>query len=160
MADVKAEELFESGRSHALAATLLFDSSKEYARREGIEDAEKFAFNGTFSLSVHYLIGLGFELMLKAAYLHRGGNADSKHLRNEIGHDLIKALDLAESVGFQPHVENLREILEYLRDPYLRHFFRYSRPSEVPLPEVQVISEVFAILDQQLCEMFGWQTYQ
>ncbi|MGX7896748.1 hypothetical protein [Tsuneonella sp. HG222] len=121
MDQVDPEDLFESGRCHALAAKLLHESSVNYAHEHDIVDVEKFAFNGTFSLSLHYLVGLGFELFLKAAYVKFGGDPDPNHLRTAIGHDLVKALQHAETVGFQSDVENLAEIVGHLSEPYRLH---------------------------------------
>ena len=160
MHTVKADKLFETGRAHAMAAAHLFESSIQFAKTNGVDDPELFAFNGTFSLSVHYLMGLGAELMLKAAYIGHGGDPNPKHLRTDIGHDLIKALDHAEEMGFEPSVENLREILEHLREPYLMHFFRYDRPDKIVLPDIPVVIEMFAALDEQISNELGWETYQ
>ena len=159
MEPVDPEELFKSGRSHALAAKFLHEKSLEFAIENEIPDIEKFAFNGTFSLSLHYLIGLGFELLLKAAYVRFGGDPDPSHLRSAIGHDLVKALNQAEAVGFQSDAEHLAEIIGHLSEPYRLHFFRYSRPAEIALPSEEAIFNAFESLDRQLCDVFGWETY-
>ena len=157
---VNPEELFESGRAHALTAAFLHEKSIEFAKVNGIEDAKQFAFNGTFSLSLHYLVGLGFELLLKSAYVKMGGDPNPAHLRNSIGHDLVKALDHAKGVGFNPDAKDLAEIVGYLSEPYKQHLFRYARPAEIALPNEKAIFGAFESLDQQLCLLFGWETYQ
>jgi hypothetical protein len=73
------------------SSQLLYVSAIRHAEERGIKDPERFASNGQFSLSIHYLVGLGFELMLKAAYVLHGGEADDEHLRRAIGHDLLRA---------------------------------------------------------------------
>lgn len=85
-----ARELFGSGRSHALASDFLNRSALRDGEERALPEPELFAFNGTYSLSTHYLLGLGLELMLKAAIVAWDGPANDKFLR-EIGHDLVKA---------------------------------------------------------------------
>ena len=150
-----ADELFETGRSHALTAGLLYRASLEEGHRRGVPDVDLFAFNGTHSLSLHYLLGLGLELMLKAAVVSWGAIEDEKFLRNEIGHDLVRALDEAEKVGFQSAAPHLREILQVLREPYKAHWFRYGKPAEFSLPSdfTQVI-ESLDTLDGELRARF------
>lgn len=145
-----ARQLFETGRAHALASVLLYRSALLEGVERGIEDPEHFAFNGTYSLSTHYLLGLGLELMLKAAIVAWGGPSDDKSLR-EIGHDLIKALDLAEEAGFNSAAPNLRDILNVLHEPFKQHWFRYGRPDEFGLPGdfAQVVATL-EVLDEEL----------
>ena len=122
------------------------------------QDPSHFAFNGPFSLSINHLAGLSFELFLKAAYVASGGPADDKHLREEIGHDLIRALDRAEGRGFHSEAPHLREIIEYLHEPYRRHFFRYHWPDELPLPEFKQVNDALVALEEDvrtLCESEG-----
>ena len=150
-----AEELFETGRSHALTAELLYRASLEEGHRRGVPDVNLFAFNGTHSLSLHYLLGLGFELMLKAAVVSWGGIEDEKFLRQDIGHDLVRALDEAENVGFHSAAPQLREILRVLREPYKAHWFRYGKPDEFSLPSdfTQIVESLDA-LDGELRARF------
>lgn len=54
--------LYQNGKAHAEASCLLYAASFEQAEREGAEDRAKYAFNGPYSLSVQYLLGLGLEL--------------------------------------------------------------------------------------------------
>ena len=145
-----ARELFETGRSHALASDLLHRSAIIDGIDRGIEDPEHFAFNGTYSLSTHYLLGLGLELMLKAAIVAWGGPSDEKSLR-EIGHDLIKALDSAEAAGFNSAAPNLRDILDVLNEPFKQHWFRYGRPDKFPLPgDFMQVVVTLEVLDDEL----------
>lgn len=147
--------LYETGRAHALSSQQLYKSSLDYAEEHNICDASHFAFNGTFSLSVFYLMGLGMELFLKAAIVLGDSDADLKFLKNEIGHDLIVALDAAEQRGFTTNAANLRAIAECLREPYLRHHFRYERPEQIPLPDIPQAIEMFAVLDEEFEAIFG-----
>jgi len=146
-----ARQLFETGRAHALASELLYRSAIiEGEGREDAPDPEHFAFNGTYSLSIHYLLGLGLELMLKSAIVAWGGPSEEKSLR-DVGHDLIKALDTAEAAGFESEAPNLREILMVLQKPYEQHWFRYDRPSKFALPGdfAQVVAAL-EVLDEEL----------
>lgn len=145
-----AKQLFESGRSHSLASDFLYRSAISDAEEREVADPELFAFNGTYSLSIHYLLGLGLELMLKAAMIASGGPSDDKSLR-EIGHDLIAALNAAEAAGFETEAPRLRDILEVMREPFKAHWFRYGRPEKFALPGdwVQVV-EALDSLDGEL----------
>lgn len=154
MNEVDAEILFENGRSHLLSAALLYESSVEFAKENEIEDPEHFGFNGTFSLSLFYLAGLGMELFLKAAYIYHGGDANERHLRREIDHDIVGALDFAEARGFCSRAPNLRAILEHLREPLLNHSFRYVRPNEMDLPDPLHVLVAAQALDDELRPLF------
>jgi hypothetical protein len=145
-----ANSLLESGRGHALSAVLLRDASLQKAQLENMPDAERFAFNGPHSLSVHYLLGLGIELMLKAALSRLDDEMDDRGLRG-IGHNLIRALDLTEAAGFISQAPNLRELVGILNEPYQSHWLRYERPGEFPLPgDFEQVVETLAILDEEL----------
>lgn len=129
-----AKQLHESGKAHAWTACLLYRASLEHAEDEGFEDPLAYAFNGTPSLSIHYLLGLGLELMLKAATVAWDPNVDRAYLKNTIGHDLSKALDEAEARGFATQAPHLRALVELLCAPYKQHWFRYERPEQMNLP--------------------------
>ena len=133
-----AAALHQTGKAHAGAACLLYSASIDYARDpegiERVEDQITYAFNGPYSLSLHYLLGLGIELMLKAVIVALDPSIDAKYLQNEIGHDLVKGLDEAERRGFASKAPHLRDIVELLRAPYKLHWFRYDRPKEMRLP--------------------------
>ena len=148
-----AETLHQTGRAHALSADLLYRAAVAHAEAEELPDPELFAFNGTYSLSIHYLIGLGLELCLKAAFVAHGGDEDVRFLRNEIGHDLVRALDLAEDRGFSSEAPHLREIVQHLRDPYIAHYFRYDRPEAFPLPDIIQVMQAFETLDNELAAL-------
>lgn len=132
-----------------MSSILLHNASLERAVAEDHPDPDQFAFNGTYSLSVHYLVCLGLELYLKAAYVHHSGEGSHKAL-HAIGHDLVAALDAAEKHGFECQVENIREIADLLRLPHLKHYFRYNIPAEMPLPEVGGVIAAIQIIDDQL----------
>lgn len=129
-----AKQLHESGKAHAWSACLLHKASVRHAEDEEIDDPQLFAFNGTPSLSIHYLLGLGIELMLKSAIVAWDPDVNAGYLQNTVGHDLIKALDEAEARGFTSQAEHLRELSDLLRAPYKKHFFRYDRPAQMNLP--------------------------
>jgi hypothetical protein len=150
MTTALARQLFETGRAHAVASDLLYRSAILDAADRNLPNPELFAFNGTYSLSTHYLLGLGLELMLKAAIVAWAGPSDEKALK-DIGHDLIKALDLAEAVGFRSKAPHLREILSVLQEPFKQHWFRYGRPDRFELPGdfAQVVATL-ETLDEEL----------
>ncbi|MHA7819190.1 MAG: hypothetical protein ACX930_06050 [Erythrobacter sp.] len=156
-AEAVANSLFENGRAHAIAASRLFEYAKVEAEARGLDDPELFAFNGTYSLSIHYLLGLGIDLILKSACVSHGGDSSSPNLRRAIGHDLLKALDLAEAEGFSTGAPNFREIVEHLRTPYLSHYFRYSRPGRFPLPDTQQIIDAVEVVDQEMRDRLNWE---
>lgn len=145
-----AQQLYEVGRAHALSGNHLYGFALEYAKRHDIEDAEKFAFNGTFSLSTYYLLGLGIELLLKAAYVALGGDPADKHLRAAIGHDLRKAWDRAVGLGFESKAPRLEGIVDTLSEPYKMHFFRYQHPEQMGLPLVTEVVEALEVLDAEV----------
>lgn len=150
----KAKTLLENGEGHALAAVVLFDASYDYGRKIGVPDEEidTFAFNGVCSLSVHYLVGLGLELMLKAAYIACGGNGDDNHLK-AIGHDLNKAFSKAQELGFESQSEHLGELIDHMNEPYKQHYMRYGRPDGLLLPDnMEQVSAVFDTLRAEVRE--------
>ena len=149
-----ARELYETGRAHALAADRLFHAALDDGQLMSPDDPELFAFNGTYSLSTHYLIGLGLELMLKGAYVAHGGSPSDDDLR-KIGHDLVLALDMAEERGFRSKAANLRELVQLMVEPYKQHWFRYKRPSEIPLPAYEGVHAVLVTLDGELEAILG-----
>jgi len=157
MAIDKAKMLLENGAAHALAAIVLFDASYDYGRKIGVaeEKIEDFAFNGTCSLSVHYLIGLGLELLLKAAYIACGGDESDKHLSKEIGHDLEVALQKAQELGFKSQSDHLVEFVGYMNKPYKNHYLRYNRPDGMFLPsDMKQTSAVFDMLQSEITQLF------
>ena len=151
MADKEtAEALYTLGRAHSLAGNHLFAKALDYADEQDLPDPDQFAFNGTFSLSTYYLLGLGIELLLKAAYVASGGESDDKHLQDAIGHDLQAALNRAREMGFKTNAPKLNGIVETLREPYKRHFFRYAKPAKMGLPIVPEVVEALVVLDQEV----------
>ena len=126
--------LHQTGKAHAEACCLLYKASFGQGQTEGADDLCKYAFNGPYSLSIQYLLGLGLELMLKSAIAAWDSEVDAEFLRNNVGHDLVVALDQAEQRGFKSQAAHLRELVEILRDPYRKHWFRYERPPQMKLP--------------------------
>lgn len=152
----KVKILLENGAAHALSALLLFHSSYEYGRKIGVaeEKIDDFAFNGTSSLSVHYLIGLGLELLLKAAYVACGGDEGDEHLRKEIGHDLEIALQKAQDLGFKSQSDHLAELIGYMKVPYKKHYLRYGRPDGMFLPnDMEQVSAAFDMLQSEIAKL-------
>ena len=153
MSAQKAKILLENGESHAISAVVLFNASRGYAREIGVpdDDIATFAFNGVCSLSVHYLVGLGLELMLKAAYVACGGDGTDRYLRREIGHDLQQAFVKAQELGFETQSEHLAELIGFMTEPYKQHYLRYGRPDGLYLPDdMEQISAVFEALRNEV----------
>ncbi len=141
--------LYEAGRAHALSSNLLYNGALERAGDDGHPDPTQFAFNGTYSLSVYFLACLGLELYLKAAFVHYSGDGSDSALKG-IGHNLVRALDAAEQAGFHSQAPNLREIVEYLREPHLSESFRYKVPENMELPEVADVIGAIQVIDDEL----------
>ena len=150
MDKARASHLFESGRSHALAADLLYRAALAEGVANGVKDPADYAFNGSYSLSTFYLLGLGLELMLKAAIVAHDGPSDERSMR-EIGHDLVIALDRAETAGFHSNAPRLRDLVEVMNEPFKLHWFRYARPANMPLPgDFNQVVETLQCLDEEL----------
>ena len=131
----RAKELCHTGRSYGGACCLLYRATIDYASEEGIEDRGAYAFNGPNSLAITYLLGLSLELMLKGAVVALDPDADATYLQKKIGHDLVAALDQAEYRGFTSKADNLRQLVNVLREPYRQHWLRYERPDRFNLPD-------------------------
>lgn len=144
-----ARGLFESARGHALAGELLYKAALAKAEEDGHPDPAQWAFSGPYSISIHYLIGLSLELLLKTAYVLHGGGADDKSLR-ALGHRLVDTLNAVEALGFHSQAPNLSEIAGYLNEPYAQHHFRYFQPDQMPLPDVPDVYAAFQVLTDEL----------
>jgi hypothetical protein len=103
-----AEKLFFAGGAHARAAHALVHAAKS---------------NVHMMVPFYLLLGFSMETVLKAAYLHLGG--DMKIAKHDIGHDLPKAFALAKEHGFQPTNEHLGWLTETMADVHRDHSFRY-----------------------------------
>lgn len=151
MSNDLAEGLYQTGKAHAEASCLLYKASIGQGEAEGADDLLKYAFNGPQSLSIQYLLGLGLELMLKSAIVAWDGEVDASYLQSKVGHDLVTALDEAEKRGLQPQDAYLRKVVEILREPYRRHWFRYERPQQMMLPsDFDQLVQMLAALEGQL----------
>jgi hypothetical protein len=84
-----------------------------------IEVPKKFAF------PAYYLLCHAIELALKA-YLAASGIPGST-LRNEIGHDLGRALKDAQTLGLSPVDDSFPELVSWLAPYHLDHSFRYRK---------------------------------
>lgn len=144
-----AKGLYESARAHALSGNLLYKAAIEEAVNDQHPDPAGFVFNGTYSLSILYLIALSLELYLKSAYVLHGGGADERSLR-AIGHKLVDALDAVEMQGFRSEAPNLREIAVLMNEPFSQHYFRYARPNQMPLPDVPDVFQALQALNDEL----------
>jgi len=71
----------------------------------------------------YLLVGFSLETVLKAAFVHLGG--DMKFAKQNIVHDLPKALACAKDRGFQPDNEHLQWLAETMADVHRNHSFRY-----------------------------------
>lgn len=154
MSENFARQLWECGRAHGVSAQLLYRAALNEAQVHLPEDPERFAFNGSYSLSIYNLIGLAFELMFKAAFVASGGDGSDQSLKR-IGHNLDCCLHEAKEQGFVSHAPNLTEIIRVMGVPYRKHFFRYARPDEFAVPNLQQVFECFAVLDDELREKIG-----
>ena len=120
-----------------------------------VADPALFAFNGPYSLSVHYLVGLGLELILKAIIVARDPSMGEIELRRSIGHNLVAALDAVEAAGFESDAPYLRDVVETFNVPYQSHWLRYDRPDEFSLPgDFEQVLEMFNELDDELRPLF------
>lgn len=128
-----ARRLWNMGGGHALGADAVVRRAQSWAMEIGAEDAELAVFNGKYSASIYLLLGYGFELLLKAAFVFHGGDPNRLGVRG-IGHDLEAALNAAEEHGFHSTAPNLREIIHLLREPHREHHFRYGGLDEFPVP--------------------------
>ncbi|WP_426275323.1 hypothetical protein [Sphingomonas sp. FW199] len=145
-----ALQLYQVGRSHALSAFELYRASIRYAEERGLEDPEHFAFNGTFSLSTHYLLGLGLELMLKAAVCLVEVEISPNDLKR-LGHNLLDALDRIERGNFDHDMTALRNLVEIMHQPYLSHWLRYEHPDQFFLPgDLAQVQETLRLFDETL----------
>lgn len=148
-----ATQLHTTGKAHAWTSLLLYKASIDYAEREKLENPQAYAFNGPPSLSIHYLLGLGLELMLKSAISACDSDVDRGYLQNAIGHDLTKALDEAEARGFASRAPHLRGLVSLLREPYKQHWFRYERPKQMKLPgDFEQVENTLSVLHDELSE--------
>ena len=145
-----ARQLYQVGRSHALSAFQLYDAAIRYAEEHGLDDPEHFAFNGTFSLSTHYLLGLGLELMLKSGVCLVDVEISPKDLKR-LGHNLLDAVDRIERSGFEYDMTAVRTLPEIMQQPYLSHWLRYDHPDQFPLPgDLAQVQETFRLFDEAL----------
>lgn len=103
-----AEKLFFAGGAHARAAHALLAASQA---------------NVHMTVPFYLLLGFSLETVLKAAYLHLGG--DMKVAKDDIRHDLPKALAHAKERGFQPANRHLGWLTEAMADVHRNHSFRY-----------------------------------
>jgi hypothetical protein len=147
-----AQRLYEAGKAHAVSACLLRHAAVELAKEDEHSDPDQYAFNGPYSLSIPMLLGLGLELMLKAAIIACNPSRDEKYLRTKLGHDLTAALNEAERSGFSSEAgERLRQLVDVLSKPYDEHWFRYDLPTSMPLPsDFDQIVEVLTVIDGEV----------
>jgi hypothetical protein len=150
MNDELARNLWNMGGGHAIGAEAVIRRAQEWAREIEADDPEKVVFNGKYSASIYLLLGYGFELLLKAAFVYNGGDSKQLGVRG-IGHDLVAALNAAEERGFHSGAPRLREIVELLQSPHLEHQFRYGGKDDFPLPAD--VEQVLANLNHLASEL-------
>ena len=143
------EDLWHRGWGHVTAAKILAQYSKAEGQAKQVADPDHYTFNGPQSPSLHLLIGYGMELLLKVAVLlHGGREGDTK----AAGHDLVKALDRAEDLGFRCSTPQVRFVAENLREMHLNHRFRYGGADQVTMPSLPISLSVLDALVIQLGE--------
>lgn len=108
MAMTEAEKLFFAGGAHACAARSLVAAAKS---------------NIHMTVPFYLLLGFSLETILKAAYLHFGG--DMRVAKRDIGHDLTGALACAKELGFKPENRHLEWLTDTMADVHRSHSFRY-----------------------------------
>ena len=103
-----AEKLFFAGGAHARAAHAIVAAAKA---------------NVHMNVPFYLLLGFALEIVLKAAFVHLGG--DIQVAKRDIGHDLPRALASAKAQGFQPENDHLAWLAETMADVHRNHSFRY-----------------------------------
>jgi hypothetical protein len=108
MSMTDAEKLFFAGGAHARAAHAIATAAQA---------------NVHMAVPFYLLLGFAVETVLKAAYMHHGG--EMKKAKQEIGHDLPKALVAAEELGFVPQNQQIKWLVDTMADVHQNHTFRY-----------------------------------
>lgn len=155
MSEGLALQLHQVGRSHALSSFQLYQAAIRYAEDHSLEDPEHFAFNRTFSLSTHYLLGLGLELMLKAAICSIEKEISLNDLKS-LGHNLLKAVIRVKGGGFEHDMAAVRNSAKLMQKPYLSYWLRYKHPEQFPFPgDLAQVQEAFRFYDEALEAKIG-----
>ena len=143
-----ADDHWTKGASHALSVGALIDRARMEALEAQVEDISQYVFNGRYSAAIHLLVGFSLELLLKSACLLYDG--DPNRLRSRaLRHDLVGLLDEAESLGFRPGVVDLRGIAANLREPHLKHQFRYGGAEHAIMPNLEAsLQALYGLCDQ------------
>lgn len=149
MADNSPEQLLELARGHGFSAQRLYGVALEEGKYRYPSNPYKFAFNGPYSLSTHYLLTLSLELMLKAAFVAWGGDRSDKSLKS-MRHDLRECLCKANELGFITNAPMIDEVVRLLRDPYRLDSLRYRSRSKLRLPNIDVVINCLAVLDDEV----------
>jgi len=108
MAMTDADRLFFAGGAHARAAHAVLAAAQA---------------NIHMAVPFYLLVGFSLETVLKAAFVHLGG--DMKVAKHDIVHDLPKALAFAKDRGFQPENDQLEWLTNTMADVHRNHSFRY-----------------------------------
>ncbi len=124
MAMTDADKLFLAGSAHARAAHAIVAAARA---------------NVHMTVPFNLLVGYSLETVLKAAYVHLGG--DMKIAKQEIVHDLPRALAYAKDCGFQPENEHLEWLVQTMADVHRNHSFRYLAGEG----ELHVADEMFGL---------------
>ncbi len=130
----EAQKLYFAGAAHACAA---------------------HAIIGAAQLTVHMnvpfylLVGFSLETVLKAAYVHLGGNIEIA--KKKIRHNLPTALQHASEKGFEPENRQVKWLVDSIADVHQNHSFRYlTGKGELAIPDAV---HGLRILDDLVCQV-------
>jgi uncharacterized protein (UPF0335 family) len=113
-----------------------------------IGSSEEFAGRPYLVVTVCFLFGFAFELLLKS-YLANVG-FDEKKLK-DLNHDLKAAYEDAMRHGFTSEDETaLRSVIDWLSDHHKKSTFRYMKPGEIDVSKLAATEEVLVNLDRRV----------
>lgn len=97
-------------------------------------------------------IGHAFELSFKAYVVHHGGN--EKVCRNDIGHDLFRAIDEACARGLSRPTQDVLDLISIISPYHRGHNFRYLT-TPIDTPSLPNVVETLALTRRQLISIAG-----
>jgi len=95
----------------------------------------------------YYLVCHAIELILKSFILVSGGA--EKELF-DIGHDLLKAWDRANELGFEAKDKRTETLVQMLAPYHLDHRFRYRKTGFMTIPETKEMCKITDNLIKQI----------
>lgn len=110
---------------------------------------------------VMYMIGHSIELSLKSYLLHTGTKEDQ--LRNEYGHDLIKAFDAANNAGLSKLIdyEDIElEVLSFLNKLYQSKQLNYISVGPKQFPVFGPLQSLGEKILTSVSNEVGWRYVQ